>query len=270
MPNTELLYQTSHGPLTLEQIMDLSVDPMFYVRASDRQEVHPDRRGRLNMDRPKLVSINRNHRWGDVTFNNDEVYRLPVDIPMGFVGNSWNGTKVFIETTISDVMIDGANLNWDVLYFSRVRRSGKYCQIRHSLMPTGERLWEHRFVYAQWNREDITGYEVHHIDENPYNNCPENLQKLTRSEHARHTGLHQTNFHGTRNLDGSFAPGGGPGRIATVPQPMPERLRTINNHQFLKIRSVKNLGVLDTPWMDMEFVDKEAMFVVNSFFFRKY
>jgi hypothetical protein len=44
-------------------------------------------------------------------------------------------------------------------------------------------------------------------------------------------------------------------------------LKTINNHQYLKIVNYKSLGVLDIPWMDMKFVDPEAAFVVNSFFF---
>lgn len=42
----------------------------------------------------------------------------------------------------------------------------------------------HRAVYRYYQGEIPTGYEIHHRDENPANNAPDNLQCLTKSSHS--------------------------------------------------------------------------------------
>jgi hypothetical protein len=261
----DLRYQTSHGPLTLDQIIALDVDPMFYVLASDKEDVHPKRRGTLQMDHPRRAKISANRTWTELTFNNGDTMVVPSEIYVKVSGKDWSGRQQ-VTSAMALELAEMAS-RWDVCYFSRVRRSGKYCQIRHSSMPTGERLWEHRFIYEHWYRESVDGFEVHHKDENPYNNCPENLEKLSRVDHARHTGRHQRTRHATKGLDGSFVKGGGPGRVATIPQEMPEYLKTTPVHQYLKVTAAKSLGQQSWKWLDLNFVDPDAAFVVNSMFF---
>jgi len=47
-----------------------------------------------------------------------------------------------------------------------------------------DRFAEHRFVYEQINGEQEQNICVHHIDKNPFNNSPENLTAMSRSEHC--------------------------------------------------------------------------------------
>ena len=45
----------------------------------------------------------------------------------------------------------------------------------------------HQIVWDLWHTEDKweKGFDIHHLDENPLNNSPFNLVKLTKSEHMR-------------------------------------------------------------------------------------
>jgi len=52
-------------------------------------------------------------------------------------------------------------------------------------LNTEEVLWEHRFIYEQLFGKTAKNYVVHHMDENKFNNAPENLQKLDGKEHTR-------------------------------------------------------------------------------------
>ena len=51
-----------------------------------------------------------------------------------------------------------------------------------------EQVHEHILVYCQANglTEISSGFLVHHRDDNPENNEPENLELMTRAEHAKH------------------------------------------------------------------------------------
>lgn len=55
----------------------------------------------------------------------------------------------------------------------------KYIEVRID----GKRYLEHRYVWEQNHGPIPEGYEVHHIDKNPYNNDPSNLQLLPTNEH---------------------------------------------------------------------------------------
>lgn len=56
----------------------------------------------------------------------------------------------------------------------------------------GKREYLHRVIYIQATGESLSGNDIiHHIDENPFNRSPENLEKLT----GRAAHLHKHNYH---------------------------------------------------------------------------
>lgn len=54
-------------------------------------------------------------------------------------------------------------------------------------MPKGNRVYVHQRVWCEANGKTKVpdGYVIHHIDEDKFNNHPDNLVCLTRREHAQ-------------------------------------------------------------------------------------
>jgi hypothetical protein len=65
------------------------------------------------------------------------------------------------------------------------------------------RAYIHRLVYKSFNPNmDISDYDIHHLDENPLNNCLDNLSIIKKGEHCSHhakkrLGAKSPNFKGT-------------------------------------------------------------------------
>ena len=64
-----------------------------------------------------------------------------------------------------------------MLYDPEVYKKGKRCGQRQILV--------HRAVYAWYNGECPKNRDIDHIDNNPFNNCLDNLQAITRAENIR-------------------------------------------------------------------------------------
>lgn len=74
--------------------------------------------------------------------------------------------------------------------FRRDKKTGYYLSSR----PIGKRRKRlHVYVWEKYNGDIPSGYEVHHKDMNKSNNEIENLEMLTRSEHAKEHGRLLTN-----------------------------------------------------------------------------
>jgi len=62
----------------------------------------------------------------------------------------------------------------------------------HPAASAGSRLHEHRAIgYELWG-EAIRGHHIDHIDNNPLNNDPDNLQCLSVSDHFKKTQKHES------------------------------------------------------------------------------
>lgn len=81
-------------------------------------------------------------------------------------------------------------------YPNSPNRSLRKYYVRVGKKGGGETLL-HRAIYADIHGPIAPGYDIHHRDENPLNNQPDNLEALTAEEHAR---LHGLTEYGLRRI----------------------------------------------------------------------
>jgi hypothetical protein len=91
---------------------------------------------------------------------------------------------------VDGTYISAVNSNHsNVLALSRdIRKQKIGVRERSRLYITGsakEAILEHRFIYEELSNEKITNESIHHIDKNPLNHTLQNLQKLSKGDHAR-------------------------------------------------------------------------------------
>lgn len=103
--------------------------------------------------------------------NEEKIQDLP--------GEEW---RVIQENPRYSVSNKGRVINNETNKILRPDTSSKYMRIRMSPERTKSYVL-HRLVYCTFHNDyDLEGYVIDHIDSNPFNNCLENLEKVTVSE----------------------------------------------------------------------------------------
>lgn len=97
------------------------------------------------------------------------------------------------------------HISEEVVSLCRARRGAKYSGIKLSTDSNREYRMEHRFIYEFINGViNNLDYDVHHIDDNSYNNKIENLKLLSHSEHCTLTRKNSPNNHQVWGENGRF------------------------------------------------------------------
>lgn len=108
--------------------------------------------------------------------------------------------KIFIEgkgwIEVQDIKIGDSPIA-----LLRRRRGVKYSGVRLSSQPAGSDIMEHRFIYEGTYGEIPKGYDIHHIDEDTYNNVIDNFECLSHSEHSTLTRYSSPNDHQIKDED---------------------------------------------------------------------
>jgi len=83
-------------------------------------------------------------------------------------------------------------------------------RFRDRIAFTGKTVIEHRFIASELGEQIPDGMVVHHLDGNHYNNSPDNLKVMSKSNHSKHH-CHFNDFHiRQKNIEGikrAFAEG---------------------------------------------------------------
>jgi hypothetical protein len=137
-----------------------------------------------------------------------------------------------------------------VVMLIRNRRGAAYSGIRLTSEPRSKTRMEHRLVFEGVYGAIPSGYDIHHLDGDTYNNDADNLVMMPHSEHARLTAYTQPNNHQLRDpITGNFiSPPVVKGKTII---PLPEELKT-NLHQYPTITKIEAGEVTDVYDISVE------------------
>ena len=126
----------------------------------------------------------------------------------------------------------------------RVRRGTKYSGIK--LASGGDYVMEHRLVYEGVFGPIRPDFDVHHIDENTYNNTISNLESMSHSSHSTLTRITNPSDHQVHcGVTGNFvATGVTPKTII----PVPEELKTNTGNSGVRIVKITRMRELHTVY----------------------
>jgi len=96
------------------------------------------------------------------------------------------------------------NIGDRVVHLSRTRRGTAYSGVRLTSQPVKEQTMEHRLVWEGLFGKIPDGYDVHHVDEDTFNNTIENLECMLHSEHSTLTRSLCDNDHQVWDENGDF------------------------------------------------------------------
>jgi len=110
--------------------------------------------------------------------------------------------------------------------FQRIKKGYGYLRVKLSTENTYEP--EHRKIYKWFNNIEIDeiNNHIHHKDDNPFNNAPENLEMLSASEHSKITNIGHKNY-ATQDELGRFS-GSAKESVWNTSKEAPEHLLTKN------------------------------------------
>lgn len=91
-----------------------------------------------------------------------------------------------------------------VVHLSRTRRGTAYAGVRLTSQPVKEQVMEHRLVWESVHGPIPAGHDVHHVDEDTFNNVVTNLECLTHSAHSTLTRHSCANDHQVWGENGDF------------------------------------------------------------------
>lgn len=169
--------ETSEGKV---KIKDMTKPMMVYSM---------DENGKLILRRstPSWISKKSSNTL-NIYINNGEYLTCTPDHKIFIEGKGW------IEA--QDVKIGDSPIA-----LLRRRRGVKYSGVRLSSQPAGSDIMEHRFIYEGTYGEIPDGFDIHHIDEDTYNNVIDNLECLSHSEHSTLTRYSCSNDHQIKDED---------------------------------------------------------------------
>ena len=107
----EFKYLTSQGPLTLDEITQLDTDPLYQVRASENEGVHPDKRLTLQMDSPIRARVVADLNWMEVKLSDGTTVYVPAARSIQMYGKNWQGTHQYVS--VCGIELDSVD-NWNI------------------------------------------------------------------------------------------------------------------------------------------------------------
>lgn len=145
----------------------------------------------------------------------------------------------------------------------RRRRGAKYSGVRLSTQQAGSDIMEHRFIYQGHYGEIEKGCDIHHLDNDSYNNVVDNLQCLSHSEHATITRNECDNNHQIQGENGRFVNTGGTKPKTIIP--LPEDLCTNfkSKPRIVKISDGVTTDVYDITVEDTHCLIADGIIVHN-------
>ena len=144
--------------------------------------------------------------------------------------------------------------------FQRIKKGYGYLRVKLSTENTYEP--EHRKVYSYFNniKYDVKDNHVHHKDDNPFNNHPDNLEMLSSSEHGKITNLGHKNY-ATQDELGRFN-GSAKEPIWNTSKEAPEHLLTKNiPGGSVRIKSIEEGPISDVYDLSVE---NDHCFIAND------
>jgi hypothetical protein len=175
----DVIVQSPEGNLPIKEIVQkiksLGRYPVFSVNfKSGEREIKWAVRGE-NTGRKKLVRVHLDD-GSHIDCSEDHKFFIKYKTSEGpwVYGDEIKASHLRAGMSLIDLMI---YKNGNGLCYKKTL-SGEFTFQKRKLI--------HRDYYQFITGEDIEGYDIHHIDENPYNNSFANLGKLSRSEHRSH------------------------------------------------------------------------------------
>jgi hypothetical protein len=125
-----------------------------------------------------------------------------------------------------------------VVAIQRVRRGARYCGVK--LSSSANYQMEHRLVWEGTYGPLLPGWDVHHENEDTYDNRLSNLRPMPHEHHSHVTAMEQPNDHQVKGVGGKFV---GDGPRAKVIVPLPPHLKA-GIHQYATIERIDYHGEL--------------------------
>ena len=229
----ETLIETVDGQV---MIKDITEPTMVYTMQED---------GSLGIERASASWVSKkNAETLTITVNSGKSITVTPDHLIYVDGEGW-------------VEAQNLRVGSQLVHLCRARRGAAYSGVKLTTEHNRAYRMEHRMIAEAVYGEIPEGYDVHHIDEDSYNNSADNLEVICHKEHATHTRHSCDNDHmvGGYNEKGQYRYISGPdskkGR-KTI-KPMPERLRSsLKNKGRACVVSIKEGPVTDVYDMTVE------------------
>jgi ribonucleotide reductase alpha subunit len=144
-----------------------------------------------------------------------------------------------------------------VVHLVRNRRGAAYAGVKLTSQDKRDYVMEHRMVFESEYGAIPDGYDIHHRDNDTYNNDIDNLECLSHEDHARLTALEQPNNHMVSGYHGKGGNGWGfispanTKRGAKTVVPLPDELKS-NLHQYATVVSISEGETTDVYDLTVE------------------
>lgn len=229
----ETLIETVDGQV---MIKDITEPTMVYTMKED---------GSLGIEKATASWVSKkNAKTLTITVNSGKSITVTPDHLIYVEGEGW-------------VEAQNLRVGSQLVHLCRARRGAAYSGVKLTTEHNRAYRMEHRMIAEAVYGEIPEGYDVHHIDEDSYNNSADNLEVICHKAHATHTRNSCDNDHmvGEYNEKGQYRYVSGPdskkGR-KTI-KPMPERLRSsLKNKGSACVVSIEEGPVTDVYDMTVE------------------